>query len=93
MHAVVDRLLSFREKFDNQVINEALDQVKRVLGEKVKAGTDDFDDDLADFSVLILNAAESYGDFNDEIRARSMLEFIWTEEEDDDEDEVDEDDD
>jgi len=80
------RLLVVEADFENTLVNEALTHVKSVIQEKLTSG-DDVEDDLADFSLVALNAAEASENFEDSVNVRIMLEQIWEQEEaEDDED-------
>ncbi len=76
------RLLYYAADFDNSMVNDALDKVKKVLVEKLASG-DSVEDDLADFSLMALMASESFeGDSSDGVMVRVMLEEIWHDEDD-----------
>lgn len=93
----VHKILDLEENFKNPEVNNAIKSAKKTLLNSAKKyptqeafdNNVNVDDEIADLSVVLLSAADVFGDFEEEIEIRTILEMIWSEE-DDDEDEEDE---
>lgn len=77
---VAKRLLEVKPDYKNQMVNEALKEIHSVLTEKL-AKRQSVEDDLGDFSLVVLAAVSESDDMDDAVKARMMLEEIWLEEE------------
>lgn len=84
----VMKVLALSENFQNPEVNSAIKSAKKTFLHSVKKyqqNEDAFnqnvnvDDEIADLSVVLLSAADVYGDFEEEIEIRSLLEMIWSE--------------
>ncbi len=89
----VMKVLALSEGFQNPEVNNAIRSAKKtfiISVERYKQDEDAFnenvnvDDEIADLSVVLLSAADVYGDFEEEIEIRSLLEMIWSEDNDED---------
>lgn len=81
------KILDLKENFKNQEVNNAISSVKKVLINSIKKyptqesfdKNSNIDDEIADLSLVLLSAADVYGDFEEEVEIRTILEMIWSE--------------
>ena len=91
----VQRILDTRENFKNPEVNSALNSAKKTFLASIKKYPSqelfeknvNLDDEIADLSVVLLSAADVFGDFEEEVEIRTLLEMIWSEGEDCNDDE------
>lgn len=82
---MLEKIISYDHKFNNNEINEAFSSFRDVFSEKIKLYESpeklidevSVEDEVADFSVLLLNAIDIYDDIEDEVEVRTFLEMIW----------------
>lgn len=76
---VAKRLLEIKPDYKNQMVNDALKEIHGVLREKI-AKKQSVEDDLGDFSLVVLAAVSESDDMEEAVKARMMLEEIWLDE-------------
>lgn len=88
-YSKVLKLLEIKENFNNPEVNKALSDAKKVFLTSIKKYPTQesfnknvsIDDEIADLSVVLLSAADVYGDFEEEVEIRAILEMVWSDEE------------
>jgi hypothetical protein len=85
---MLEKILLYDHKFNNNEINEAFKNFKSMFEESIKKYSDpdtllenvSVEDEIADLSVVLLNAIDIYDDIEDEVEVRTFLEIVWNNE-------------
>lgn len=82
----INEIVKIKTNFKNEEVNDAINSAKKTFSEYIKKYPDqdvfnenvNIDDEIADLSVVLLSAADVFGDFEEEIEIRTILEMIWS---------------
>lgn len=85
---MLEKIMLYKHNFNNSEINEAFSNFKNIFEGYIKKYPNpdtlleniSIEDEIADFSVVLLNAIDLYDDLEDEIEVKTFLEIVWNNE-------------